>query len=195
MKPDSKKRLEEFVKRAEYIRRLSYFDGGENIIGFEIVGEHEINFHQPDNEKRDALLLNLRLFVQDKDDISLRRMAELYDDPNITDLWKQEHNKERAILKLKLCQLAVEGPKGSITYEDVFQMFLFGERAHYNQDDKAFKLYQEWVTDKTLWELLHNTFHETLIWVSRAIVNIGLASKEELQRFNASGTKMNRKSE
>ena len=54
-------------------------------------------------------------------------MAELYDDPEITDLWKEEHNNERTILKTRLNQVALEGPKGSITYDDVFQMFLFGE--------------------------------------------------------------------
>lgn len=186
MKPESKKRLEEFVRRAEYIRHLHYLDGGKDIVGFKIVGPHEIKFHQPDDEKRDALLFNLRLFVQNKDDISLQRMEELYDDPGITDLWKQEHGKERSILKIRLSQVAAEGPKGTITYDEVFRMFLFGERGHFDQDDKAYKLYQKWVTDETEWALLHNTFHNTILWVLRAIINIGVASKEELQRFNLS---------
>ncbi len=188
MKPESKKRLEEFAKRAEYIRHLHYLDGGKDIVGLEITGPHEIKFYQPDNEKRDALLLNLRLFVQDKDDISLHRMTELCDDPGITDLWKQELYKERAILKIRLSQVAFEGSKGSITYNDVFKMFLYGERAHFDPDDKDYKLYQKWVTDQTIFEILHNTFHETLLSVVTAIINIGVASKEELQRFDSAGT-------
>lgn len=189
MRPESKRRLEEFVKRAEYIRSLSYLENGEHIVGgkiTEIDGKPRVDFFQPDNEKRDALLLNLRLFVQDKDDISLRRMTELYDDPGVTDLWKRGHNYERTLLNLRLGQLAAEGPKESITYNDVFQMFLFGERGHFDQDDKAFKLYQKWVTDQTEWEILHNTFHETLLWVLRAILNISVVSKEELQRLDDS---------
>jgi hypothetical protein len=188
MKPESKKRLEEFVKRAEYIRQLHYLDGGKNIVGF-IAGEHETTFNQPDNEKRDALLFNLRLFVQDKDDISLHRMSELYDDPGITDLWKQEHNKERAILKIRLSQvISNSATKGILTNDDVFRMFLFGERGHFDQDDKAYKIYKKWVTDETVWALLHNTFHETILWVLRAIINIGVASKEELQRHAVAGS-------
>jgi len=189
MKPESKKRLEEFVKRTEYIRQqLHYLDRGNDVVGLEIVGEHEIKFYQPDNEKADALLFNLRLFVQDKDDISLNRMTELYDDPGISNQWKQEHANERAILKIRLSQIAAESSKGIITYDDVFRMFLFGGKGHFDQDDKAYKLYQKWVTDETEWALLHNTFHETILWVLRAIINIGVASKEELQRFEAADT-------
>jgi hypothetical protein len=168
---------------------LSYLEDGEHIVGgkiTEIDGKPRVDFFQPDNEKRDALLLNLRLFVQDKDDISLRRMTELCDDPGVTDLWKRGHNYERTLLNLRLGQLAAESPKGSITYNDVFQMFLFGERGHFDQDDKAYKLYQNWVTDQTEWENLHNTFHETLLWVLRAILNISVLSKEELQRLDDS---------
>jgi len=137
MKPESKNRLEEFVKRAEYIRHLSYLDGGENIVGLEIISKHEIVFHQPDNEKKDVLIRYLMPFVQNKDDISLQRMTELYDDPGISDLWKQEHENEWNNLKLRLSQVAVEITKGSLTYNDIFQMFLFGKRPHIDQDEVA----------------------------------------------------------
>ncbi len=41
--------------------------------------------------------------------------------------------KERTILKIKLSQVVAEGPKGTITYNDIFQMFLFGEEVHFHQ--------------------------------------------------------------
>ena len=36
IKPETKKRLENFIERAERIRSFSYFDGKDKIVGFEV---------------------------------------------------------------------------------------------------------------------------------------------------------------
>ncbi len=61
-------------------------------------------------------------------------------------------------------------------------MFLFGALGHRTEKDKTYRLFQKWVTDETEWAIFYNTFHETVIWVSTAIINIGKISKEELLR-------------
>lgn len=185
MEPESRKRLEDFVERAEYIRSLSYLEDSDDLVGgiiTQVDGKWQVEFHQPSDEKRDALLFNLRLFVQDKDEISIRRLTDLYSDPGISDIWKQELVLIRQELNTRLERIAAEGPNDRITYRDVFYMFLYGHLGHHDRDDKYRQLFQKWVTNKAKWELLHNSFHETVLLVSTAIINISLASREELRR-------------
>lgn len=184
MNSETRKKLEEFVKRAEYIESLSYFDGEENISGMKAKkeGDHwDIEFYQPNGEQTDALLFNLRLFLQDKDDISLRRLTELYKDPGLSDNWKKEHEFYRKQLNERLEQIAAEGIKGKIIYRDVLDMFLYGKFGHFDQDDRAFKLYQQWVTSDFEYEMLHSTFHQIIIWIEVTISRISIASKKELE--------------
>jgi len=187
MNPASRKRLEDFVERVEYLQSLSYLENANDLVGGKITqvdGKWQVEFYQPNDEKRDALLFNLRLFVQDKDDISIRRLAEQYSDPDISDKWKQEHHSIRNELNTRLDRIAAEEPKGKITYRDVFYMFLYGQLGHHDEDDTYRRLFQKWVTGKTKWEILHNTFHDTIVWILAAIINISLASKEELKRVS-----------
>jgi len=184
IKSETQKRLEEFIKRVEYIRSLSYLDGKDKIVGGDAkkVGDKwEINFFQPSDEKRDALLFNIRLFLQDKDDISLRRLTELYDDPEISDQWKGEHEHYRKELNTRLDRVAVHGPKGKLSHRDILNMFLYGKFGHHDQDDKSYKLYNEWITNNN-YEIMYNTFHAVLVWILAVITNISVASREELQR-------------
>jgi hypothetical protein len=185
IKPETQKRLEDFVRRVDYVRSLSYLEGKDKIVGFELkkVGcKWQADFYQPSDEKRDALLFNIRLFIQDKDDISLRRLVELYDDPGMSDQWKKEHEYYRKELNERLDRVAAEGKKGKITHRDVLYMFLYGKFGHRDEDDKSYKMYQKWVTDNTEFEIMHNTFHAILVWILAVVINISVASREELQR-------------
>lgn len=183
MEPKSRKRLEDFVERAELIQTYSYIKNSENIVGFQLkkVGDKwQVDFYQPNREETDSLLFNLRLFVQNKDDISIGRLNELCNDPEISEKWKNEYRSIRNELNLRLDMLAAEGPKGKITFHDIFQMVLFGALGHRTENDSAYKLFQKWVTNENEWAIIYNMFHDVVIWVSVAVINIGRASKEEL---------------
>lgn len=186
MKPETKKRLEDFVERAEEIRTYSYFDGGKNIVGFEVgVGEGgkelQADFYQPNNEQRAAIVLNLRLFFQDKDGISIRKMADLCNDPDISIEWKKEFSFYRNSLNLFYDEIVVEGDKGKLTNKNILDMFLYGKIAH-NVNDDTRKSFQQWVTNDIEYEILHNMFHTILVKVLTIILNISSACKEELQQ-------------
>jgi len=191
MKTETRKRLEDFIERAELIQTYSYMSNSENIVGGEIkiVGDKwQVEFHQPDKEQTDALLFNLRLFYGGKDDISIRRLAELCDDPGISDDWKSEYKIIRRLLNERFDILAAEGHKGTITYRDIFEMFIFGSLGHRTEKDKVYKLFQKWVTNETERAIMYNTFHDTVVWLLVAVINIGKASKEELQRATVPST-------
>jgi len=185
MKLETKKRLEDFIERAEHIRTFSYFEGKEKIVGFEIKevnGKQQIDFYQPSDEQRDAILLHLRIFLQDKDNISFRKLAELCDDSEISEKWKTEFEFERRILNIRLDQVAAESKTDKITHRDILNMFLFGKIAHNKPNDEANKLYQKWVTSEFAYNDMHNTFHKIIIWLLRAILNISSASRDELRK-------------
>lgn len=122
MKPETKKRLEEFVERAEKIRTYSYLDGKDDIIGFTMnkVGDKwQVDYYQPSDKQRDALLLHLRLFLQDKDNISFKRLSDLCNDLELSEKWKAEFEFQRKILNIRLDQVAAESKTEKITYRDI----------------------------------------------------------------------------
>ena len=183
MKPESKKRLEYFIERADYIESLKYLDGGEEIVGARgknVNGKLEFEFFQPDDEVRDALLFNIRLFIQDKDEISLRELQDLFTDNGISNTWKDYVRVFRDELNSRLDRIAAEGPKGKLTHRDILNMFLYGSLGHLVPNDKARNLYDKWVTDDVQYELLHNTLHTVLVWILITIINISRVSKQEL---------------
>lgn len=191
MKKTSRKRLENFIERANYVETLSYLDNGESIAGLEakfVDGQWQVEFYEPDDEKRDALLFNIRLFIQDKDEISLRRMTELYSDPGISDNWKVEHGVIRDELNRRLSETSAEGSRGRLSYREVLNMFLYGALGHKDSRDASQRLFEKWVTDQNEFEILHNTFHQVLIWVVAAVINVSRASKEEIARHPQSGS-------
>jgi hypothetical protein len=184
MKFESRKRLEDFIERAKLIQTYSYFSNSENIIGFEIHkvdDEWKVYFHQPDREQTDSILFNLRLFVQNKDDISIGRLAELCDDKDISEKWKTEYLSIRNQLNIRLEMLAAEGLKGEITFRDIFEMMLFGALGHRSENDKSYKMFKRWVTDEKEWAITYNMFHDVIAWVFIAVTNIAKISIEELE--------------
>lgn len=185
MKTETRKRLEDLVERADLIQTFSYLNNAENLVGGEIkkIGDKwQVEFFQPDIEPTHALLFDLRLFYGGKDDISIRRLVELCDDPGISESWKNQFEITRKQLNERLDMVAVEGSKGTITYRDIFEMFLFGSLGHRTEKDKAYNLFNKWVKNETERVIMYNTFHDTVIWFFVAVKNIGKASKEELRR-------------
>jgi hypothetical protein len=183
MKVEVRKRLNDFIERVELMRSYSHFNDPEKIIGFvlhKVEDGWQVDFYQPDREKTDAILFNLRLFVANKDDISIGRMAELCTDPEISERWKNAFLSARNILYSKLDMIAGEGPRGQITYRDVFEMVLFGVLGHRSEKDRSYKLFKKWVTNEKEWSITYNMFHDVVLNVVNAVSIIANASKKEL---------------
>ncbi|MBN8581428.1 MAG: hypothetical protein J0L96_12215 [Anaerolineae bacterium] len=182
MKLDSKRQLEDFIERAEKIRKFSYLNEGENIVGFQIIGE-KIDFYQPTDEQLEAVVLNLRLFLQNGDGISFRELAKLCEDPDISKYWKDEFIVIRQNLNISLdIEVVEDSNKGKLTNRDILNMFVFGKLAHKDPKDKHNELYRRWVTSDVEYKILINTFHTVVLSVLSAVFNISLISRKELQK-------------
>ncbi len=145
-------------------------------------GKWEVDYVQPSIEETDALLFNLRVFVQNKDDISLSRLGDLLTDPGLSNEWKAEYLGRRKILNDRLNEVAIQGLRGYLTYGELFRMVLFGKLSHRTKNDKQYKLFQKWVTDTNEWQHMFYTFHTVVIWILVTVINIAVASREELKR-------------
>jgi len=167
------------------IEKYSFFEKGANIAGFRlrpVDGKWVAEFHGPSNEQLDAVLLHVRVLIRG-DDISIGRMAELYDDPGVSAKWRDEHQHWRAQLNERLNWIAAEGDgRGVLTHRNVLDMFLYGRRGHFKEQDEAYRLYETWVIDEASREMLQDTFYQVVIWVLAIAHNLAVATREELAR-------------
>jgi hypothetical protein len=185
MRPDSRRRLQAFVARVDEIETYTVFEKRDNIAGLrahEVDGQWVIDSYGPSREQLAAVLHHLRVFYR-RDDISIGRMEELYDDPDVSEAWKTEHRRWRAELNARLDRVAAEGDaRGVLTHRQVLDMFLYGRLGHFREQDEGYRRYDTWVTDETSRAILLDTFHEAVIWILAIVHNIAVASREELTR-------------
>jgi hypothetical protein len=185
MHPESRRRLQAFVGRVDEIETYTVFQKRDNIAGlraYEVDGQWVIDFYGPSSDQLAAELLHLRLFVR-SDDISIGRMAELYDDPGVSERWKTEHRRLRTELDARLDRVAGEGDaRGVLTHRQVLDVFLYGRLGHFKEQDKGDRPYETWITNERSRGIFLDTFHEVVIWILAIVHNIAVVSREELTR-------------
>lgn len=149
MRPESKEQLQQFMQRALKVLRSNYVKQVMENKGFSLnlswkKGEEaQFTTNIPDEEKRDALLLTARMFVQKNDPVSFMRMAELDNDPGVSAEWKQMFQLIRDGLNGALdtpIQITVNGQNP--THREVFYTFLYGNYAH--TEKKYVTTYEQW---------------------------------------------------
>ena len=122
MRPETRTRLEAFVARVDQLRSYSILKDPAHVARLTVRwhGENpEIEFQHPTDEATDAALLHIRVLIQ-RDDISIGRMAELYDDPGLSDEWKQEHGRMRDWLNGRFTAKGTRGPELlNVTFADL----------------------------------------------------------------------------
>ena len=104
----------------------------------------KIERYGPNEDEIDAFLLTLRFFVQDKDGISIRKIAEYYNRHlPIQSFLVQKINDLRAYWHEYMSEKSSVTMDGEdITRSKLFDVFLWGGFAHPNPAKKA--IYDEW---------------------------------------------------
>lgn len=111
----------------------------------------------PSDESIDAFVLTMRFFVQNNEDTSFKKMADLYAelpvDAQLVQKFNDAHAKTNADLD-KLTPIKLNNVE--LTYRAVFEVFLWGGLAHANSKKKA--VYDSWAKNPILFPLLQNEF-------------------------------------
>jgi hypothetical protein len=129
------KTLKLFDEKADQLLASEFFNhvpGSGAIVEFNRESGWEAIHVGPDDESTRAFVLTLRLFMQDNDQISLAKMANLYGSLPVSAVVKQEFAAHRSQLNAFLdseSHLAI-AEESLLTYRDILLIFVYGEYAH-----------------------------------------------------------------
>ena len=196
MRDDTAVVLRRVVEKAEVLRR-SRFVAQLVSPGYRIAfAEGGTRVTRPDEEARDAFVLTLRFFLVQNEPTSLRALARLLDDPEVSDDWKRSFNLVRSAIKEYLAtaygEYEYEGAKHRFSNREILETFLYGGLVHAN-DVRAVARYQEWSRQGGLFEMLEFWFISTLQTLLRAIWYLSRICSLELKQPGAEEPKSPRK--
>src|SRR3972149_10497102 len=134
-------------------------------IGSKIIG--------PDDEAISAYILKYRLFIQDKDDISLRNMDKLYSELQLEKKYYDQYKNYRQRINDILDRPSnVEINKHRVTIREIHNMFIYGYWAHMDQSDLNRKRFLGVKNNPVLYPIFTNDFNVTLIRIMNELVQI-----------------------
>jgi hypothetical protein len=189
------KALEFFNEKADKLKNLSFVrslqseDSGWQLSFQE--GAATALRYGPDNESVEAFVLTFRFFIQDKDGISIRKMAErysrLYDSSLISKELLDNFDEARSKLLDYLgsnTRLIVGGPDTTakaITYQEVFDVFMWGGLAHARHKEQ----FDEWQKGsmQVVFPMLENDFVMILRTYLQVISYVQRLNEKVLTKF------------
>jgi hypothetical protein len=128
-----------FNQKVERLFSLSFFSkaqGAGAVVEFQRESGWESIFVGPDEESIEALVLTLRMFMQDNDRISLRKMRELYQALSVSPDLGQTFSSICAELNSFLdsdTNLSIEEGR-QLSHREILKVFVYGTYAHTNED-------------------------------------------------------------
>jgi hypothetical protein len=156
-----------FNEKVERLDRLSFTQYvRQNKIGFSVNSREgepvTFDVRGPGEEATDAFVLTLRLFIQDNESISIRRMGSLYDTLPVPDEMRERFRISRERLNMFLGSSAsIQLHSEVLTHRKILEVFLYGGLAHANAAKRA--EFEQWARNPMLFGMLQFTFHSILI--------------------------------
>jgi hypothetical protein len=135
MRADTIQLLRLFNQHADRLLRLSFFEktrGGGAILDWNRGGGWEQVFVGPDEEAFEAFMLTLRLFMQDNDRISLRKLRKaLEGDPGAAGLLTEVSEHCAALNEFLDMNTEMGITEGELlTFREILNIFVYGGYAH-----------------------------------------------------------------
>jgi hypothetical protein len=136
----------------------------------------------PSDESISAFLLKYRLFIQDKDDISLRNLEMLYSSILIDNSYKDKYKNLRKSINNVLDQPSnVQIKKHRVTIREIHDMFIYGSYAHMDEKDLNRKRFVAIKDNTVLFSIFANDFNVTLIKIMNELVQIKLLNEKVIK--------------
>lgn len=179
---EARRRLTKFVERVHRIRDSRYVKHWtEKGTGVKIRATQDgvqIIANFPDREATEALILNLRLFLQKSDFVSFHKLERLLEDPTVSDGWKERFIECKAGMDAWLDSYSgfiIDDTKYS--FRELMNVPLFGDFAHITE--KEAPLYDLW-SSAPHYEIIEKTFHDCLHCVINGAAKVSHWSEREL---------------
>jgi hypothetical protein len=158
MRDETRKALELFREKAARLASLNYVKWLQQHRGTPLqIGEEQGTIRQtrPSDNYTDALLLTLRLFIQQRDRCSFEWLhRHVLDDSGLSDQWKSRFEKLYSEFNGwldSLSGLAIqEGEVEShpLTKREIMDVFVYGDAAHV--DPKKKQMFDQWISESHL---------------------------------------------
>lgn len=148
---------------------------------------HAIRKGEPDPEAMEAFLLTFRLFLQDRDGLSFRKIGQLYEELPISGSLKGEVEVIRTDLNHYL-----DGPSPFVIFgkttkrRELLMTWLYGELAHLNPEHRT--RLREWRVDDGTRPLFQHEFEGIVTHVTQAVFwirQVNVRAIAELQNGRA----------
>lgn len=177
--------LELFNDKADQLLSSEFFAqvrGGGAIVEFNRESGWEAIYVGPDDQSTSALVLRLRLFIQDRDGISFRRLAGLYSSLPVSAAVKQEFDTHRSRLNAFLdseSRLAISDD-GPLTYGEILKIFVYGEYAHLDQQQTFAE-----IRTTPFFPLFQNCLVDAVVALARSISAVQQTNRRALVELQA----------
>jgi hypothetical protein len=154
--------LKLFINRAERVLRSRL---SQNVLSQQLgckfswkVGEGTtIEYPDCHEDDRDAFVLSLRLFIQNKDRISIYNVSQIIEDLPLSDAVKEPFRQQRAelnrYLDLHPIFTAFGEPKN---YRELLYTLVYGDLSHF--DPKLRPMLLKWMADPLVWPHMQTQF-------------------------------------
>ncbi len=127
-----------------------------------------INFSGPDVEQVDAFLFTMRMFIQERDDISFNKMEKMLDRLTVAEEARSRFKKQLEFFnnylgKKSMISINEDNP----SYKEIMETVLYGYRGHMNPD--KYSRYKTWQADPIVTNIIDIEFTCILLEFSEAL--------------------------
>ncbi len=185
MHDETRKVLQLFIEKSDKLRSLGFLTT-INELGFHwntTNGEEKLEITGPTQEQIDAFVLTFRLFLQNKDHLSLYWLAKnVEDDPDVSEHWKREFSAVRTTVNNVLdsfppIQVSIANYKPP-TRRDIMNTFIYGDLAH--ADEEKREMFKSWMQNLPTKGFLTVQFVRIISAITVCLFHIAEITKKEL---------------
>jgi hypothetical protein len=137
----------------------------------------------PENESIDALITNLRFFMQCKERTSFYRLEELTRDKSISKSWTDGYRETRLNINIFLDSpppmVGVIDGVATSSYRWIYELFVYGEISHQNPD--KYETLKKWKNNPAFCATLQFYFIDAVTEILKAIFVLSRLCEEELK--------------
>lgn len=127
----------------------------------------------PEDESISAFILKYRLFIQNKDDISLRNIDKIYSEMDLDKEYYEKFKSYRESINDILDKPTnVRLNKHIVSIREIHDMFIYGVWAHLDEKDRHRKNYLSIKDNPVIYPMFANDFNVTLVKIMNELVNI-----------------------